>query len=237
MDKRRHTTPVQRTLPFRGRGGARPGAGRKATGTRAGVPHRPRGTLASRHPVHVTARLRAGLPGLRRRQTLGALYAPFAAGGERFGFRLVQWSVQDDHLHLLVEAKDQHALARGMQGLLIRVAKALNRQWKRRGSVFVDRYHSHVLRTPREVRNALAYVLNNALHHCRGFGLRRITARLIDPFASGAGFDGWSVQPEVVMVSGAPPPAAARTWLLRTGWRRHGLIRPGEVPGQFGKRR
>ena len=93
------------------------------------------------------------------------LWRAFTGGCERFGFRLVEYSVQNDHLHLIAEAEDQRCLSRGMQGLLIRIAKALNRLWERRGQVFRDRYHCRVLRTWWQVRNALRYVLNDALRH------------------------------------------------------------------------
>ena len=187
MAKRRKSAEsAQACLPFRpGRGGARPGAGRKPAGVRAGVSHRGRSPLGSRFPVHVTVKVRPGLPPLRSKGAYATLRAAFAAGCERFGFRLAQYSVQRDHIHMIVEAKDRRALARGMQGLLIRVAKGLNRFWGRKGSVFGDRYHDKVLRTPREVRSALAYVLNNARKH----GLR--LAQGVDLFASGLWFDGW----------------------------------------------
>jgi REP element-mobilizing transposase RayT len=162
---------------------------------------------------------------LRSKGVYAALRAAFAAGCDRFGFRLTQYSVQKDHIHMIAEAKDGRALARGMQGLLIRVAKALNRVWGRRGSVFPDRYHERALRTPREVRSALAYVLNNARRH----GLR--LAQGMDFFSSGPWFDGWR---ETFRTRGVPqtrPVATGRTWLLRTGWRRRGLIRLAEVPG------
>jgi REP element-mobilizing transposase RayT len=175
-----------------------------------------------------------GLPGLRNRKTYAALRAAFAAGCHRFGFRLVQYSVQSHHLHLLVEAKDRRALSRGVQGLLIRVAKALNRLWGRRGSVFADRYHEHVLRTPREVRRALCYVLNNAQRHGRTtfyiVGSRRVQGP--DPYASGPWFDGWKEEFRMRGLGGqAPPVVDAGTWLMQVGWRRHGLIRLSEVPG------
>ena len=134
---------------------------------RSRVPHLPRPTISGREPAHITTRLAPGLPPLRRRAELDALEHAFRAGRERFGFRLVQYSVQNDHLHLVVEADDRRALTRGMKGLLVRVARALNHLWHRKGTVFADRYHLHVLRTPREVRNALVYVLNNWKKHRR----------------------------------------------------------------------
>jgi REP element-mobilizing transposase RayT len=216
---------TQQQLPFRSWGGARPGAGRKPVGARAGVSHRARAKLAARHPVHVTVRVGEGLPPLRSRGAYAALRAAFAAGCERFGFRLAHYSVQRDHIHMICEAKDHRALARGVQGLLIRVAKALNRLWGRKGSVFGDRYHARALRTPHEVRSALAYVLNNARKH----GLR--LAQAVDAFTSGCWFDGWREEIRARGVPAVCPVAPGRSWLLRVGWRQHGLIRPEEVPG------
>ena len=170
-------------------------------------------------------RVQRGLQSLRREPEYRVLRGVFVKGCARFGFRLVHYSVQRDHLHLLVEAKDRTALSRGMQGLAIRIARALNRLWSRRGRVFADRYHDRVLRTPREVRNALAYVLNNARRH----GLR--LAQALDVFASGPWFDGWR---ENLTVRNRPfevPVTGARTWLLRRGWRRHGRLSVLEVPG------
>jgi putative transposase len=134
--------------------------------------------------------------------------------------------VQSNHLHLLIEARDQATLARGMQGLSVRIAKALNRHWNRHGTVFSDRYHARALRTPREVRNALVYVLQNARKHgWRGTGL--------DPLSSASRFDGWADDGAAAQAGSGLPPApvvAARTWLARTGWKRCGRIRTNEVP-------
>jgi REP element-mobilizing transposase RayT len=205
-------------------GGKRKGAGRKPKGPRPLVAHRTRATLAARFPVHVTTRLRAGLPSLRRQATLRVLHRAFFAGMDRFGFRLVHFSVQSNHVHMIAEARDRHALTLGMQGLSIRVAKALNKLWGRRGAVFADRYHARILRTPREVRNGLCYVLSNARKH--GLAL----AERLDPFSSARWFDGWREAPGP-RPGGSGPIVAARTWLVRVGWRRHGRIDPQAVPG------
>ena len=119
---------------------------------------------------------------------------------------------------MLVEAEGRASLSRGMQGLTVRVARALDRAWSRTGAVFADRYHARVLQTPREVRNALAYVLGNARKH----GVKLLDA--VDPFSSAPWFDGWSDRSSV-HESRAAPVARARTWLLRIGWQRHGLLR------------
>ena len=135
---------------------------------------------------------------------------------------MTQFSLQSNHVHLIAEAEDARALSRGMQGLLVRMARALNALWERSGSVFSDRFHSRALRTPKEVRAALVYVIQNARRH----GVR---AGAIDPFSSGTWFDGWK---ERFAVRGVLPAivAAARTWLLCEGWRRRGLISVAESP-------
>jgi REP element-mobilizing transposase RayT len=213
----------QRQLRFPERGGKRRGAGRKRRGARARVSHKRRPELAKAHPVLVTVRLRDGLPSLRDSATFSLLQQAFEAGRERFGFRLVHFSVQSNHLHLLSETEDKQALARGMQGLLVRVARALNRQWRRTGAVVSDHYHARALRTPREVRNALVYVLQNARKHGS-------IAKGLDRFSSAGVFEGWTDLRQEVRSSAVSMLARARTWLLATGWKRHGLISTTEKP-------
>ena len=222
----------QGRLPFRPQhGGARKGAGRKPNGERAGVGHRQRAALASRFPVHVTCKLRKGLPRLRQKAEYAALRAAMLAGNDRFGFRLAHYAILDDHLHLIVEAGGRDSLRRGMQGLVVRIARALNKLWRRKGKVFADRYHDHILRSPKEVRNALRYVMENAKKHAAKGGGGSQVRTPIDVFTSAPWFDGFR---EKIVVRGleaiARPVAAARTWLLRIGWRRHGLLSVGEVP-------
>jgi REP element-mobilizing transposase RayT len=217
---------VQGELKFGGRGGFRPGSGRKPKGDRAGVSHRQRAALASRFPVHVTLKMREGLKSLRGKAERRVLFEAFAKGCERDGFRMVQFSVQKDHVHLVAEAKGRTALARGVQGLCIRVARALNRLWGRKGKVFGDRYHDRILRTPREVKNVLRYVLQNGKRH--GMGL----LGAVDLMSSAPWFDGWREKLIVTGLEGiARPVAEARTWLIQFGWRRHGLLAFSEVPG------
>ena len=148
-----------------------------------------------------------------------------SGGKNRFGFRLVHFSVQKDHFHLIAEAPDGKALARGLQGLAIRLAKGINRGLGRKGRVFRDRYHLHVLRTPREVRHALSYVLNNAVRH--GVPLRREgMPKGLDGWSSARWFSGWSGL-ELKRPAGTPPVVGAKSWLLKNGWRRAGPVRAG----------
>jgi len=208
-----------RQLDLFRRGGARPGAGRRPTGERALVPHDARARVTRHTPVFVTTRLLAGLPNLRRERTLARLRETFAAGADRFGFRLIEYSIQSNHLHFVAEAQDELALARGMKGLLVRVAKALNRAWERTGRVVGDRHHARVLKTPREVRNALVYVLQNARKH----GARILG---IDAHSSGPWFSGW--MDRTPRRDRALPEASS--WLLLFGWLKGGRIATSEAP-------
>jgi putative transposase len=143
---------------------------------------------------------------------------------QREGFRLCQFSVQSNDVHMLVEATDRQAFSRGVQGLAIRLAGAVNRSLARRGQVWADRYHRRDLATPREVRRALVYVLQNHRKHAAG-------SPGLDACSSAAWFDGWrDISIRVIGGRPSPPVVAARTWLLRAGWRRHGLIGAREAP-------
>jgi putative transposase len=217
----------QLALTFRTWGGPRPNAGRKPAAGRRRVSHRQREPHDIRCPVHVTLRAAAGVPSMRGARVFGAIRSALAAASAA-RFRVLQFSAQADHLHLVVEADEPTGLARGVQGLAIRVAKAINRTAGRRGTVWADRYHARILSTPREVRNALAYVLNNWRKHVPG-------ARGLDPRSSAAWFAGW--RSGAPPVSGASPVAVARTWLARVGWRRHGLVDVEEGPRRDWERR
>jgi len=203
-------------------GGRRRGAGRKLTpGRRPGVPHRPRPPQAAAHPPHVTLRATPAVRCLRAARVFPAVRRALAAAS-RGGFRIIEFSAQDDHLHLLVEAEDRAHLSRGVGGLAIRVARAVNRALGRRGAVWADRFHARALTTPREVRHAIVYVLMNRQKHApREQG--------VDACSSARWFTGWR--------NGPPPPpnerspvAQARTWLAAVGWRRRGLIGCDERP-------
>ncbi|MCY2959361.1 MAG: hypothetical protein NTY35_04280 [Planctomycetota bacterium] len=201
------------------RGGTRTGAGRKPAGEHALVAHAPRARVTRHTPVFVTTKLVEGLPNLRRESTLALLRRTLAAGADRFGFRLVEYSIQSTHLHFVVEAQNERALGRGMKGLLVRLAKALNRAWERRGRVIQDRYHARVLKTPREVRQVLVYALHNARKH----GARILG---IDACSSGPWFEGWADRSPRT----DRPLPRAKSWLLSFGWTRGGLISTREAP-------
>jgi REP element-mobilizing transposase RayT len=220
------------------RGGKRKNAGRKPTRAGTWIRHRARPWHDQNHPVHVTLRVRRGIPSLRGYQlartiTLGlhrAAQSNWARQAERRRtFRVVHYSIQPNHLHLIVEATSKTALARGMQGLASGLARRVNRALQRRGPLFGDRYHAHALKSPTEVRHAVVYVLKNYEKHpdpIPDLGLEPQEG--IDPCSSARWFGGWA---EPLAPPGLQSPVVApRTWLLSTGWKRAGLVARHERP-------
>ncbi|HEX4384384.1 MAG TPA: transposase [Myxococcales bacterium] len=188
---------------FPTRGGARKGAGRARTRPHPGlegpgVPHLPRPEFAARYPLHVTYRVVPGVGHLRSHRFVQAIQTSLKAAAEHLGMRVVHYSIQSNHLHLLIEAEGADALSRGMQGLSIRMARRVNAACKRHGKVFVDRYHAVILKSPRQVANARRYVLENHRHHTR----EHLPTHWRDPLSTARA-----------------PLATPATWLLRDGWR------------------
>lgn len=217
----------QLSLGLKTWGGKRKGAGRKPRGEQACVSRRARPKLAARFPVHVSMKLRDDIGNLKKDQRFVQIEkALVAVKIHRDSFRVVHYCLQSNHLHLVCEAKNAESLSRGLQGLAIRIARGLNGHLKRKGKVFADRYYARILKTGREVKNVLAYVLHNSRSHA----LRKRRSHALDrmePFTSAPEFDGWSKRPTLRWRRTGPPPVCEpHTWLLFTGWRRWGLICP-----------
>jgi hypothetical protein len=122
--------------------------------------------------------------------------------------RMCEFSLQDTHIHMIVEARDKLALSRGMQALSVRIARSVNRRLGRHGQVIADRYHARLLRTPTEVKNAVHYVRNNLQKHAAERGIV-IDPLARDPFSS--------VSIEARWYGGHSTVAEPQTWLLRRG--------------------
>lgn len=202
-------------------------------GARAGVSHAARPELSGREPLLVTLKMGPRVWSLRTRQAFQRLLPALVELAHGEDVRLVHYSIQRDHIHMILEAEGKRSLSRAMRGLTVRIARRLNAMMRRKGPVFADRFHLHVLASPRQVRNALRYVLLNARKH----GVDRPERDWIDPYSSAVTFDGWAIRISPGWSSRfAPPVAAPRTWLLRVGWRRAGpAIHPAERPGPFAR--
>jgi putative transposase len=235
--KRARKRHVQQEL-FR-RGGKRKGAGRKPKGKHAGSPHARRPTIKPYHALRVVP----AVGSMRRRSMYKAMRDASIIAAIRARFRIVHISIQRTHIHMLAEADDQFALARGMQGFQISAARNINtvlgldKYRRRRGSVFSDRYHVEVITSPKRARHALSYVLNNWRKHRENqAGLP--STWLVDPFSTGILFPDWQeLEDKALMwpIRETYDPLMVfrpRSWLLREGWKIHGPISAREVPSK-----
>jgi putative transposase len=224
--RKRH---LQVEIEFHRRGGRRKGAGRKPAPGRRRVSHARRPALDSRHPTHITLRVLDEVGRLRRCDAFKVVRRAMLTQARRTDFRIVQLSIQGNHIHMVCEAASQCALTAGIQGFKISVGKKLNLTRGRSGRVFADRYHEEVLTTPTQVRNCLAYVMNNWRRHNED----RDAVTHVDPYSTAMWFTGWAertfdVPPHLDVLPSARP----RTWLLAVGWKRAGRpISLYEVPG------
>ncbi len=225
---RRRRLPVQQELPLCSRrGGARPGAGRPKHSSET-VPHARRPRLDGRSPLHVTMRVAPGIWNLRSQRGFATVARALREEARCRHVRITQYSVQGNHLHLIIECSDHRTLSRRMRAFAIRFAKAVNRMMARpRGRVIAERYHARKLATPTEVRKALKYVLCNRAHHAAQVGKLASVSGTLDPYSSANTFDGWAEPCRASPSHSAhsqelilPP----ETWLLTDGWRRLGPL-------------
>jgi len=239
--KRARKRHVQQRL-FR-RGGKRRGAGRKPRGARAGERHEARPEFKPYHALHVVMRVMPAVGSLRRRKLYKAMRDATITAALRERFRIVHISLQRTHVHMLVEADHKAALARGMQGFQISAARNINTalghgKRRRRGKVFVDRYHLELITSPTRARHAIGYVLSNWRKHGEDqAGLP--STWLVDPFSSGILFPDWKeLQDKAWMwpIRRTYDPLVVfrpRTWLLSEGWKlAGGPISARDVPGK-----
>ncbi len=211
-------TPKQKST----HGGRRKGAGRKAAPGSRDRGHHARKDFDPRHPQHVVLRVRRDIGRLRRWPIFQAVQSAARAVLDHAEFRLVHFSIQHNHLHLIVEASSKAALSKGMNTLAGAIGRAINASLGRTGKVFECRYHATAITAPRQARNALAYVLNNWRRHNEDE--RSIESRFapLDPYSTAMMFDGWKEQgrvelPDYLIASPVRPPSS---WLLRDGWRK-----------------
>jgi hypothetical protein len=191
------------------------------------MPHVTRPKIDPRYPVQVTVRATPGLPSFRSPRVFGALRRAIArASVDRF--RVIHFSIQQDHGHFIVEGDEPRRARGGVHGLAIRLALAVNRVLGRKGKVVGDRYHARALTSPQQMRTSMVYVLLNFRKHLRA-------PAGIDPRSSGPDFSGWERAPGTQGVARATDLGTATalpsTWMARVGWRRAGgLLRVEEHP-------
>jgi putative transposase len=216
-----------------GHGGKRAHAGRKPKGEKAMAVHARRPKLTRHRPVHVTLRIAGRVGNARKWKLYRALREAAVLAAVRGKVRIVDVSIQQHHVHMVVEADDKRLLACGLQGFLISAARRINRTLGAPGNVFADRYHARQLTCPSDVRGTRVYVLNNFRHHERG-----TQDAPCDLFSSALSFDGWRDLDTDAILEVLPdslgyerwPIVRPRSWLLREGWRTHGRLSCWERP-------
>ena len=227
----------QLELEVRAPGTRAPGAGRPKKrwpkGVKAPASHVKREVFVKGRALHVTLRTLPVAKNLRRRDAYHAVRIAARVVLARSGFRLVHFSIQSNHIHLIVETESRVELSNGVRAFSISVAKSLNAKHGRRGPVFADRYHAKVVAKPTQMRNAIQYVLTNWLHHRPS---HHEIMEEVDPYSSGADFLGWKElggTGQFVRDQGFErvPLAAPALWLTREGWKRGGEISVFTVPG------
>jgi REP element-mobilizing transposase RayT len=203
----------QEAFRFRTWGGARRGAGRPRT--RGGLPHEPRPEVRPYQPVHVTLKMAEHVWNLRSERSYAVIHRGIEAARRRTDVRIVHFTIEGNHLHLIAESRGTRALANTIRALSIRLARGLNRMMGRRGPVFADRYHAHVLRTPAEVRHAVRYVVGNHANH-QARRRRPMREGWVDPFSSATVKVPRTAQG---VLFADPVTVAPETWLLRRAGR------------------
>ncbi len=207
-------------------GGARKGSGRKKK-LKGKQNHLARPEISGKHPLHINVKIQKNLPNLRTKKLFNIVKKAILRARLR-GFRINHFAVLKNHIHLIAEGKDKKQMGKAMQAFTLSLAKSINRTCKRKGKVFVDRYHLHILKTPLEVKNALKYVFKNAAKH---YSLENI----FDPYSSLIAFkekerllgQAGFIIPKILssfdeiyhhlqsIIHIIDP---ARSWLLKTGW-------------------
>lgn len=137
-------------------GGRRKGAGKKRIHS-AGVAHTKREKITSREPLHVNFKLTVTI---KNENGLRAIKKSLE--NARKYFHILHYSLQWNHIHLIIEATDNEALFRGMRSFTNTFVKCMGK-----GSIQKERYHLHVLRSVKETKNAFRYVIFNEAHHSR----------------------------------------------------------------------
>jgi REP element-mobilizing transposase RayT len=151
------------------------GAGRKAIHDK-GIRHIEREVIKKDTVLHLTLKIEKNKANLKNKSILKALQQSIKKA-RLLGLKVIQYTLEYDHVHLLVESSDKISLGKGMQSLGISFSKKINKIKKQNGKVFKTRYHFRKLSTPREIKNVLNYILGNGVKH-------KESSSIVSPFNS-----------------------------------------------------
>ena len=149
-------------------GGRRPGSGRKRIHS-SGVSHRKRERVSSKTPLHINFKYKVQI----KNKTCLKILKRAITNARSLGLRVIHFSLQTNHIHLILESQDNETMTKGMRSLTVTLAKGVGK-----GKIQLGRYHLHVLKSLRETKNAVNYVLFNEQKHSQ----RKVSR--IDGFSS-----------------------------------------------------
>jgi REP element-mobilizing transposase RayT len=158
------------------RGGRRPDSGRNRIHSK-GVSHRVREKVTARTPVHINFKV---LTYIQNKPCLEILHIAITKA-QTHGLYIIYFALQSNHIHFIAETKDNQTLTKGMRSLTICFAKRIQQLKKVNEPIQIERYHLHVLKNPKEVENALNYVIYNEVHHTGRDAQRGFSAKVSSP--------------------------------------------------------
>lgn len=145
------------------------GAGRPAIHDR-GIRHIARDKVTKHTSLHLTIKIERLKAGLRNKDVLKQLHDSIKKA-RKIGLRVIHYTLEFDHVHLLVEVDSNQQLAKGMQSFGISFSKGINKIKAQVGKVFKTRYHFRKLKSPNEIKNVIFYILGNSLKHKKDFSI------------------------------------------------------------------
>lgn len=141
----------------------RKGGGRRPKHDK-GIRHIKRPEIKRLTSLHLTVKILKDKAGIKNKQTLALLKHAILKARKK-GLRIIHFTLEYDHVHLLVEANDNEVLGRGMMVFGVTMAKGINRLKSIKGTVYKHRYHFRKINSPRELKNVLHYIFNNGIKH------------------------------------------------------------------------
>ncbi|MGZ3789032.1 MAG: transposase [Bacteriovorax sp.] len=151
------------------------GAGRPAIHD-IGIRHSSRPFLKKPSSLHLTVKIKKNRADMKNKSVLGLLKRAIK-NARRQGLKVIHYSLEYDHVHLLIEADNNYILGKGMQAFGVTLSKAINRMRKLKGGVYKHRYHFRHISSARELKNVMNYIFTNGLKH-------KTAKNIMNPFNS-----------------------------------------------------
>lgn len=144
-------------------------AGRKAIHD-PGIRHTHRPVFKKPASLHLTIKIAKEKSNLKNKEVLSILKRAIL-NSRKMGLRVIHFTLEYDHIHLLIEAENNHLLGKGMQSFGVTLSKAINKLKKTSGQVYRHRYHFRKITSARQLKNVMNYIFRNGLKHGTSAGI------------------------------------------------------------------